>query len=106
MFTTSMFKSLRCVVAAAVLLTAGPMVSQAADPKPAAAATPAAGDKIDINTATIDQLKAFPGIGDVYAKKIVDGRPYANKGQLTSKKVIPVGVYNKIKEQIIATQAK
>ena len=101
-----MFKSLRLVIAAAVLMTAVPVISQAAAPKPAAAVTPAPGDKLDINTATIDQLKAFPGIGDVYAKKIVDGRPYANKAQLTQKKIIPVGVYNKIKEQIIATQPK
>jgi competence protein ComEA len=105
MFSTPMLKSFRFVVAAALLLTAVPVFTQAADPKPAAA-TPAAGDKIDINTATIDQLKAFPGIGDTYAKRIVDGRPYANKGQLISKKILPAGVYNKIKEQIIATQAK
>ena len=39
-----------------------------------AAAAPAAAsvsaDKIDINTATADQLKAFPGIGDAYSKRI------------------------------------
>lgn len=59
-------------------------------------------DKLDINTATVDQLKALPGIGDAYAAKIVSGRPYTAKNQLTTKGVIPQGTYEKIKEQIVA----
>jgi len=77
--------------------------------KTAAAATAAASvsaDKIDINTATADQLKAFPGIGDAYSKRIIDNRPYANKAQLVSKGALPKGVYEKLKEKIIATQPK
>jgi DNA uptake protein ComE-like DNA-binding protein len=98
------------LVLAALLLTVAPGMTYA-QAKPAATAAAAKGaaaatDKMDINTASIDQLKAFPGIGDAYSKRIVDGRPYANKSQLLSKGILPAATYNKIKNQIIATQPK
>jgi DNA uptake protein ComE-like DNA-binding protein len=63
-------------------------------------------DPVDINSATAMQLRALPGVSEGDAAKIIQGRPYADKNQLVSKKVVPETTYEKIKDQIVAKQSK
>ena len=105
---TSLFQRLFAPVLAFALF-AGLALAQTKDaPKKAAvkAADTAkkAGDLLDINSASADQLKALPGIGEAYSTKIIAGRPYDRKDQLVSKNIVPQATYDKIKDAIIAKQ--
>ncbi len=78
-----------------------------------AEATPAAEKKaagaarrqgVDINSASKEDLEKIPGLGN-YADKIIAGRPYKAKNDLVKRNIVPMAVYDRAKDRIVANPA-
>jgi DNA uptake protein ComE-like DNA-binding protein len=61
---------------------------------------------MDLNSATVDELKTLPGITDELAQKIIAGRPYSGKDQLLKQSIVDKAAYEKIRPLVIAKTAK
>ena len=85
-----------------VTTPAVPPSPKAPDAMPRSTAAMPNTDLVDINTATATQLKALPGVNDSDSAKIIQSRPYSDKSQLVSKKVLSEATYDKIKDHIVA----
>jgi DNA uptake protein ComE-like DNA-binding protein len=107
-------------LAAAPLLAQTPQTGAPSPARPGAAPATSAAPKaatpgakstaekpavIDINSASKEDLDALPGIGSVRAEAIIKGRPYKGKDELHRKKIIPMNVYEGIKDRIVARQS-
>ena len=100
------FISLLIAVLFALGVAVAPAEAQKDAPKTGASATTKQlpKEKVDINSASADELQKLPGIGEALSKKIVENRPYKRKDELVQKKVIPGPTYEKIKDHVIAKQ--
>jgi len=62
----------------------------------------APGGTVDLNTASMEQLEALPGVGKATATKIVDGRPYSSVDDL-SRVGVSQKTIDKIRGSVVAT---
>ena len=85
--------------AAAAIPAAKAADAKAADTKAAASsATPA--KPLDLNSASVDELNALPGIGAAKAKDIVAGRPYASVDDVLTKGIVSKSAFGKFKDLV------
>jgi len=79
-----------------------PAQPAAAAKKPAAKAV----KKVDLNNASLAELKTLPSVSDDFAKKIVAGRPYISKTDLVTKGGLPEGVYLAVRDRVVVNDMK
>src|SRR5215470_7001483 len=61
--------------------------------------------KVDLNSATQQELEALPGVGEATAKKIIAGRPYESVADL-SKAGVPQSTIDKISSLVTVSKSK
>jgi DNA uptake protein ComE-like DNA-binding protein len=60
---------------------------------------------LDLNSATIFELKSLSGIDDDFAERILENRPCLTKLDLVARRIIPDAAYEAIKHRVTAVHA-
>lgn len=100
-FTLSTF-ALLCLLALAPSGAATALAGEGTTSSMAFAKGEAQSNQVDLNSASLEELRMLPGIGRAYSKKIVEHRPYKSVEELRTRKVLPQGTYRKIRDKVIA----
>ncbi|HXH82845.1 MAG TPA: ComEA family DNA-binding protein [Candidatus Tectomicrobia bacterium] len=79
-------------------------VPRVGQPAPAVDEAAGATASLDLNLATADQLEALPGIGEVYAARIVESRafdgPFGSPDDLVARKLVPASTLERIRPYV------
>lgn len=82
----------------AAMLLPGPAVAAQAAP----VGTASTSERVDLNTATVAELAALPGMGREYARRVIVHRPYSAKNQLVTRGILPEAAYAAVAPYVIA----
>lgn len=97
---------IRTSILAAALFAAAPAFAQAPAMKPATPAAPPVQavkmetQRLDINTATVDQLTTVKGLNKSLAEAIVKGRPFKSVEELTTTNILPAEIFAMVKDHL------
>ncbi|MDX2060576.1 MAG: helix-hairpin-helix domain-containing protein [Gemmatimonadales bacterium] len=69
---------------------------KAADPGPPRDAE----GRLNLNSASRDDLAAIPGVGQLYADKIVAGRPFKTLDEVVSRRIMPSTAFKEIRHKL------
>jgi len=61
--------------------------------------------KVDLNTASKDELMKVPGVGDATADKIIAARPFKTRTELVSKNILTSAQFAKVRTLVAAMPA-
>ena len=62
--------------------------------------------RVDLNSASMEELLQVPGMTRTWASRIVHFRPYHAKNELLDRGIVTSEVYSRIKEYIVAHRNK
>ena len=95
-----MVRSIAVLVLAAGIAIAADSLAQTAVPKPGDVMKQAT-KQLDLNKASLDDLKKLPGLSEAKGKEIIAGRPFKNTDELVSKNILSKDVFEKIKPLVM-----
>ena len=61
--------------------------------------------KVDLNSASREDLIKLPGVGEAIADKIIAARPFKSKDELVAKSIVTKAEYQKLSAHVVAKQA-
>ena len=86
----------------------GERIEVGAAGRPATFSPEVTGRLLDLNTATYAQLMDLDGIGEAYARRIVDSRivdgPYRSVDELRTRNLLPASTFDKVRDLLTISQ--
>ncbi len=95
-------KMIRSLLLAVAVFAAAPAFAETPAAKPATTAKMATeAQRLDLNSATIEQLSGVKGFNKTIAEAIVKARPFKTVDDLAARKIVTGDVLTPVKDQLI-----